>query len=532
LPSSASTVGLGRNPAHRRFVVVLAAWLLLAMVVPATADAAAPRGTAVRAGTASPRIGWTACGPRLECAGVPVPLDWRHLGGRTITLSVIRHLASRPDQRIGSLFVNPGGPGDSGVGYVAERGEALDALTQGRFDVVGWDIRGGAGGSAPVTCFANAGERASFWEDLPVPTTRAEQRRYLAKTTALAQRCGAQNGELLAHISTADTARDLDHLRRLVGDRKLTYFGESYGTLIGQTYANLFPRRVRAMALDGVVDAVAAAAGTEAVAASSLADTDRVFGQFLRLCQAAGPDRCALAGHGPVAPRVDRLLDRLRQAPIPAPSAEPPGELTYGEALTALKLAALPDPSLWPVAAAALEAAIQGDASVAETIARGATTDRVRMLFQEQGAALVCADSPARHPARAWLRVVDRLEAISRIGGPVVGWQLAPCASWPTPSANRYTGPWDATTRNPILLIGTRFDPNTPLRNARLAAQRLGNAMLLTHDGYGHLSNRDPSTCVVQATGSYLVDLTTPPPGSVCPSDRLPFDPNFGQPGP
>jgi hypothetical protein len=286
------------------------------------------------------------------------------------------------------------------------------------------------------------------------------------------------------------------------------------------------------MALDGLIDPVASAAGTEAVAASGLADTDRVFNQFLRLCQAAGPDRCALAGHGPVAPRVNQLLNRLRHAPIPAPSADPPGELTYGEALTALKLAALPDPSLWPVAAAALEQAIQGDASVAATIARGATTDRVRMAVQEQSAALVCADSPARHPASAWPRVVDRLESVSRIGGPVVGWQLAPCASWPTPSADRYTGPWNATTRNPILVIGTRFDPNTPLRNARLAARRLGNAVLLVHDGYGHTSHRDPSPCVMQATGSYLINLTTPPPGTVCPSDRLPFDPDFGQPGP
>jgi pimeloyl-ACP methyl ester carboxylesterase len=198
----------------------------------------------------------------------------------------------------------------------------------------------------------------------------------------------------------------------------------------------------------------------------------------------------------------------------------------------AFKYEGVPKPDQWPLAAAALEAAIQGDASLAETIARGATSDQIRMLLQEQGAALVCADSPARHLASAWLRVVDRLEGVSRIGGPIVGWQLAPCASWPTPSADRYTGPWKAATRNPILVIGTRFDPNTPLRNARRAARRLGNADLLVHDGYGHLSQRDPSTCVVQATGNYLINLTTPPPGTVCPSDRLPFDPNFGQPVP
>ena len=531
MPSKTPAGGVLLSHRHRFVVVALAVWVVMALVVPLAADAGTGRGPAASE-AGGRQITWAACGPQLECARVPVPLDWAHPNGPAFALAVARHLASHPEQRIGSLFVNPGGPGDSGVGYVGERGAALDALTQGRFDVVGWDLRGGAGASAPVRCFASADERASFWQDLPMPTTRQDERRYLAKTVELARRCGAQNGELLAHISTADTARDLDHLRRLVGDRQLTYFGASFGTLIGQTYANLFPHRVRAMALDGVIDPVASAAGTEPVAASGLADTDRVYSQFLRLCEAAGPDRCALAGHGPVAPRVNQLLDRLRHAPIPAPSADPPGELTYGEALTALKLAALPDPSLWPVAAAALEAAIQGDASVAETIARGATTDQVRMLFQEQGAALVCADSPARHPAGAWLQVVDRLEDVSRIGGPIVGWQLAPCASWPASSANRYTGPWNATTRNPVLVIGTRFDPNTPLRNARLAARRLGNAVLLTHDGYGHTSQRDPSTCVNQATSRYLVNLTTPPPGTVCRSDRLPFDPDFGQPVP
>jgi pimeloyl-ACP methyl ester carboxylesterase len=517
---------------HRLVVVILAVWVVMALVAPMAADAGAARGSAVAASAGMPQINWAACGSQLECASVPVPLDWAHPGGPRIDLAVARHLASRPEQRVGSLFVNPGGPGDSGVAYVAERGEALDAMTGGRFDIVGWDIRGGAGASAPVTCFADASERASFWEGLPVPTTRAEERRYLAKTIELAQRCGEGNGELLAHISTADTARDLDHLRRLVGDRRLTYFGESYGTLIGQTYANLFPRRVRAMALDGVVDPVAAATGAEAVLASGLADTDRVFRRFLALCEAAGPDQCALAGHGPVAPRVNRLLRRLRHAPIPAPSANPPGELTYGEALTALKLEGVPKPEQWPLAAVLLEAAIQGDGSGIKDIAAGATSDQIRMLLQEQGTALICADSPARHPAGAWPRVVDRLEAVSRIAGPVVGWINASCASWPTRSADRYTGPWNATTHNPILVIGTRFDPQTPFRNAQRAARRLGNAVLLVHDGYGHLSRRDPSACVVQATGGYLVDLTTPPRGTVCPSDRLPFDPDFGQPGP
>jgi pimeloyl-ACP methyl ester carboxylesterase len=243
------------------------------------------------------------------------------------------------------------------VAAVTGRGEALDAMTDGRFDIVGWDPRG-SGGSAPVSCFADPSERASFWNGLPVPTTRAEERRYLAKTIALAQRCGARNGRLLAHISTADTVRDLDHLRRLVGDRRLSFLGESTGTLIGQTYASLFPRRVRAMVLDGVEDPVRFTAGTAAALAQSFTDTDRTFEQFLALCQEAGP---------------------------------------------------------------------------------------------------------ARQHARAWPHVVHRLQAISRIGAAPQGWAVgAPCASWPARPADRYTGPWTASTRNPILLVGTRFDPNMP----------------------------------------------------------------------
>lgn len=114
-----------------------------------------------------------------------------------------------------------------------------------------------------------------------------------------------------------------------------------------------------------------------------------------------------------------------------------------------------------------------------------------------------------------------------------MGWAVgAPCASWPTRSVYPYTGPWNASTRIPVLIIGTRFDPNTPLVNARVAQRRLGNAALVVHNGYGHLSLADPSKCIEQAKGTYLVHLITPTSGKVCPSDRLPFDPKFGQPLP
>jgi pimeloyl-ACP methyl ester carboxylesterase len=136
-----------------------------------------------------------------------------------------------------------------------------------------------------VSCFADSAQREAFWQGLPVPTTRRDEQRYLAKTVALARRCGERNGDLLTHISTADTARDLDYLRGLVGDSRLTFLGESTGTLLGQTYANMFPRRVRAMALDGLEDPVSYTADVATALASTLADADRVFDEFLALCE-------------------------------------------------------------------------------------------------------------------------------------------------------------------------------------------------------------------------------------------------------
>lgn len=245
--------------------------------------------------------------------------------------------------------------------------------------------------------------------------------------------------------------------------------------MIGQTYANLFPRRVRAMALDAVVDPVAYSKGVAAWLASSIGSDDSLFDAFLSLCQTAGPTACALAGDVPAEQRAQQLLARVRRAPIPAPAATPPGTLSYGELLTALRFAYLPTPAGWPQLGADLRAAVDGDGSALEMSARTATTEPFHRSF-EPTQAIVCADSPARQDASDWPRMVDRLTDISFIGGPALGWLIgAPCASWPVRAADRYTGPWTATTLNPILLVGTRLDPNTPLAGAQCAARLLGN---------------------------------------------------------
>ncbi|MBV9402456.1 MAG: alpha/beta fold hydrolase [Candidatus Eremiobacteraeota bacterium] len=465
------------------------------------------------------RIVWRSCdNPRkeLQCARVAVPLDWRRPNDRKIELAVIRHRASRPHERIGSLFFNWGGPGVAGIPKVRDMAVELDAIGGGRFDVVSWDPRG-TGESDHIVCFRDAQSRKTFWgRDWSIPTTRAESEKYLPKAIELVRRCTALSGALLAHISTADTVRDLDYLRQLVGDAQLNYRGISYGTFIGQTYANMFARKVRAMVLDGVLDPIAFTGGTAENIASSIADADLVFQKFQSLCQSAGPAGCDLARHGAVSPRVRQLFTRLRHVPI--------GKLTYGDALIVV-WAKLGAPTQWPQLATELNEAAVGNASALEK-----TAQSVKAFVQpalDSAVGLQCADKPfpPRPRPRAWRNVIGQLTRDSFISGPVNGWLLwAPCAAWPVRSVDRYAGPWNAFTNNRILVIGTRFDPNTAYANAIRTASRLRNAALLTHDGYGHTSDADPSSCVERAVTAYLVRLVTPPTGTACASNRRPFE--------
>ncbi|MFN8182947.1 MAG: alpha/beta hydrolase [Candidatus Nanopelagicales bacterium] len=503
-------------------------WLVTAALVAlAVPTIAVPGDTAARGPLAerapSTSIAWTSCGERLECARIRVPLDWDRPRGRTISLAVIRHLASRPEERIGSLFINPGGPGESGVELVKGAGSELDAWGDGRFDLVSWDPRG-TNASTPVRCFRSPRATARFWKGVTIPATKRASEAYSRKVAAMAKRCGRVSGWLLPHVTTADTARDLDHLRSLVGDQKLTYAGLSYGSYLGQTYANMYPDHVRAMMLDGIVNPVRYSRGAEARIANGVSASDEVFDQFLRTCRRAGPAECALAGGKRTpAQRIRALFQRARQDPIPAPGLTPKGALTEGDLLIS-QFQPMRTPATWPQNAADLRAALRGEASALEAGARPLLTPQ-GWTGVATSTAIQCADAAARQPLQAWPKVIDRLERVSRMQGPVNGWWLwAPCAAWPVKGQDAYRGPWNASTTTPILLIGTRFDPNTPYQSAVRAQRLLGNAVLLTHDGYGHLSYQDPSACVEAARVAYLVDLVPPAPGTVCEPDQSPFE--------
>jgi pimeloyl-ACP methyl ester carboxylesterase len=510
----------------------VAATCLLALSAGDAGAVGAPDRVPRANGVGAP-IAWGGCDPpgaNLQCATIRVPLDWDRPNGRTIRLALIRHLASRPEERIGTLFMNPGGPAESGVGILGGDPEGFDAFGGGRFDVVSWDPRG-TNASTRVRCFRDQASQERFLAGRVVPTTKAASERFARKTAALERRCGEISGWLLPHISTADTARDLDHLRVLLGEEKLNYLGLSYGTLIGQTYANLFPDRVRAMVLMGLIDAPKAVKGAEARAANEAGAADEVFNQFLSLCDKAGPERCALAGgRRSAAERVNRLFARTRREPIPAPGVLPPLlspiELTFGDLLVS-QFPAMRSPRMWPDNAANLESAMRGDGSRLQSAASGFSTP-AGWAGATTSAAISCADAPARRKLRAWPSVVKRIVRVGRLEGRAEAWwRWATCAASPVRGQDNYRGPWDAATPNPILLINSRYDPNTGYANAVRAEQYLGNAVLLTHLGYGHLSFQNPSTCVDQAMVDYVTELITPPRGTVCQSDQQPFDPDF-----
>ena len=456
---------------------------------------------------------------------MPVPLDWSDPGGEQINLAVIKHSGqqTRPADRH-DVHWTRAGPGDTGVGLIRGGGDDIDEWGDGRFDLIGWDPRG-TNASSPVKCFASDAEAATFWDGVALPSTPEESTAYAAKMKDLAQRCGEAMGPLLSHISTTDTVRDMDRLRELNGDETITYAGLSYGTLIGQMYANMYPDRVRAMMLDGVVYPPDYVTSAETRSSNDAAGTDQVFNQFLTLCDQAGPDKCALAGHGePAAARVARLFAQVKAAPIPAPNASPPDELHYSD-LQLSSFPAMRDPHLWPQYAAELNAAVDGDVTALVTAVQ---ETRSPATFDEatKSSAISCLDGPASKTVDDWPTVIGNLDASSVMSGSVQGWWLwAPCAAnWPAKSdgpVHRTLGHQDEGTdpadRHPV-----RPEHRVPQRRSLPAVARQCRP---AHPPGLRPSQLQRPQCVHRSgTDGLSGRPQVPAPGTVCHADQQPFN--------
>lgn len=508
---------------------------LVLPAVPARAGAAAPTAEA-----AVPRIDWQPCpgADGFDCARVRVPLDHDDPRGATLSLALSRARATDPARRIGTLFLNPGGPGGSGVSFVQSVGKGLYSdEVRARFDLVGFDPRGVAG-STPLECFDSQAEAQAASAPFAFPVTEEQEQVWRAADRRYAQACVRRAGAVLDHMSTADVARDMDLLRRAVGDDRTTFAGYSYGSYVGSVYANLFPDKVRAIIIDGVIDPVADATGrsdewrTLPVDArlESEEGAYRTLREFLRLCDRGG-ERCAFSGGDP-AERYDRLAARLRAQPVELPDGSGGTVRVRYSDLVATTLGALYSPASFPALAEYLQAVDEAAdgrrvAAAAGAVSTNAVTRaEVSRADYEQGRegflGVWCSDS--LNPSR-WSAWRDSARAADR-RFPYFGraWIFgsSTCAFWPGQAADRYLGPFDKPTAKPLLVVGTLYDPATRYQDAVTTSRTLASARLLTVRGWGHTS-LGKSSCSDRYASRYLLTGALPPEGTRCEVDVVPF---------
>jgi len=467
-----------------------------AVVAPGITDPPAGSGLARYTGQ---RVAWSPCTRRVECATVAAPLDWSAPDGRALTL-VAGRIRATASPRLGSLFINPGGPGGSGLGLLS------GFPTQGleHWDLVSWDPRG-VGRSTPVRCSSDAALDRLFALD-GSPDDAAEASALNSAVEGFGRDCLAGSGVLLEHISTADTVHDLDLLRGLVGDARLHYLGFSYGTQIGAQYADTFPGHTGAMVLDGAVDL-----GDDS-RIDQIQGFERALGHFATWCVT---QRCALGtDRAAVLATIERLLTDLDAHPLPGAGAR---VLTQQLGVSGVVTPLYDGTSGWPQLRDALDSATHGQgagllalADAGNERSRDGRYGSVATAFP----AIRCLDSQAESVAAADRRAAS-LVSKAPVLGPFNGADVY-CPLWPVPPAPK-TGRLHRVGDRPVVVVGTTGDPATPYEYAVDMARDLDSAVLVTREGEGHTAYGS-SACVRKLVQAYLNDGRVPATGVRCPS--------------
>ena len=542
--------------ARRRRALVLALAVLGATSL--AACTAGPERERVSAAPADPagrpelrrfygqKLAWRACGD-FQCATLTVPMDYSRPGdGRTFVLPVAKAATAIAGKRVGSLVLNPGGPGERGVRMLKEG--VADQIGRGvreRFDVVSFDPRGVGESKPALTCLppgATDEEATEATGVVPLhPRTGAERAGALADARATADACRKASGPLLPHVGTVDAARDLDVLRAALGERSLTYVGWSYGTSLGTSYAEQFPRRVRAMVLDGAVD-------------PSLDWRQRALGQatgfrnavedYAAACAETIGDGCPGATPEEIRALIDRLLERTQREPLPVDGSE--AGLDAAGLIAALSLSMYTPEQQWQPLSDALREADAGDGTKLAALATAeepeeeseeesdesgeedaegsdASQDPGDSEESEDGvpkdnseAALLavnCLDVPHPRDERAyWDALAPADKAAGAYGTTGVTTELV-CKDWPTGSNRPHRV--NATGVPPVLVVGTTGDPSTPYADAESLARQFPAGMLLSFDATGH-TGYGRNACVDKKVEDYLIALTKVRPGTTC----------------
>jgi pimeloyl-ACP methyl ester carboxylesterase len=455
-------------------------------------------------------VSWEDCGT-YECTTVLAPLDWDDPSAGTIYLALQRSLARDPGKRLGSLLINPGGPGASGIDF-------LDYMVTGilgddmldAYDVVGFDPRG-VGASTAVDCGPGSVVDPYLTADVTL-ASQADLDAARARAQAFGQGCADATGPLLGHVDTVSAARDMDLLRAVLGDEKLTYAGFSYGTFLGATYADLYPQNVGRMLLDGALDP---SMSNDDLSLQQAAGFEQALRAYVEDCQAGRG--CPLTGSvDDGMAQIKELVDRAEERPLDTGfSRQVNGALAfYGVIVT------LYDDSYWPLLTQALtEAITENKASMLlefanlylERTADGEYQSNSMVAFS----AVNCLDYPAQ--TRDWEQMQAFAAQVSKQAPTFGDWFAmgVGCEVWPYQSV-REPAPVTAAGAAPILVVGTTGDPATPYEWSVALADQLESGTLLTWEGEGHTAYGRAGECVSDAVETYFLTGKVPADGTVC----------------
>ncbi|MCX4818339.1 alpha/beta hydrolase [Streptomyces sp. NBC_01142] len=483
---------------------------------PSAASASAGDGRAAPDTALKPyyaqQLKWRSCGVSgFECATMKAPRDYAEPDGETIDLAVARKKATGPGKRLGSLLVNPGGPGGSAVDYLQSyAGIGYPAPVRARYDMVAIDPRGVAR-SAPVECLTGKEMDAHTQID-QTPDDPAETARLASSLKGFAAGCKKRSGAILPHVSTVEAARDMDILRAVLGDKKLTYVGASYGTFLGATYAELFPDRTGRLVLDGAMDP---SLPSRELNRDQTAGFENAFQSFAADC--VKQRDCPLGTESPAdaSARLKAFFKAIDARPVPTGESRELGE----SLATTGVIAAMYDEGAWPQLREALASAMAGNGSSLLALAdtyyeREGDGSYANLMFAN--AAVNCLDlPPAFTGPQAVQAALPAFEKASPVFGRGFAWASLNCGYWPTPatgSPHRI----EAKGAAPIVVVGTTRDPATPYKWAKGLAGQLDSGRLLTYEGDGHTAYGRGSDCIDTAVNTYLLEGTPPQDGKRC----------------
>jgi pimeloyl-ACP methyl ester carboxylesterase len=451
---------------------------------------------------------WVACA-EFQCTKLTMPMDYADPDAGTVQVALVRLKATSSGKRIGTLFLNPGGPGGSGVEYARAATDKVSSAVRARFDIVGFDPRG-VGLSDPIDCLSDR-DLDEFIEADASPDTEKEKEILVEQAQALAGGCKKKSGKILPFLGTREVARDLDVMREVVGDDELYYLGKSYGTYIGAIYAEQFPSRVGRLVLDGALDpSLPAGESTKAQAAGF----ELAFAAYAKGCLKLR--ECPLGdSEEEIGQRVTDFLQQLDRKPLPTRQGR---ELNESLGLLGI-IAAMYNTNSWESLNIALTLGFLGDGSLLLDLSDQYTRRGADGKYEDNSSEVIYAVNCVDHPGRDSREEIEEDEAslieASPLFGEYIGWGNLPCDYWPTPP-NTEPHRIAAEGAAPILVVGTTRDPATPYEWAEALADQLASGVLLTYEGDGHTAYRHGNECIDDAVDEYLIDGDPPRDGKRC----------------